>query len=168
VDTVDNICKSLILLTFCKCVRLSSAVALNTRFIMLSLFVLVNRISTGRLDRIELCTGFCGWILENRGWPVDNSAPGGSAARRGEGKVRKGWMVLCRRTCPKMTMSPNSARSDNLAASKHRITATSQKLQICLYFASEQSVDDFNSLGYTGTRKSFKSPVGLYPRSHRF
>ena len=63
VDTVDNVRKSLILLTFCKCVRLSSAVALNTRFIMLSLLLLVHRISTGRLDRIELCTGFCGWIL---------------------------------------------------------------------------------------------------------
>jgi hypothetical protein len=29
---------------------------------------------------------------------VDNSSPGGSAARRGERKVRKGWMVLFRTT----------------------------------------------------------------------
>jgi hypothetical protein len=50
-------------------------------------------------------------------WPVDNSALVGSAARRGERKVRKGRMVLCRRTCPRMTMSPNVAQNDNLAIS---------------------------------------------------
>jgi len=49
--------------------------------------------------------------------PVDNSALVSSAARRGERKVRKGQMVLCRRTCPRMTMLPNVARSDNLATS---------------------------------------------------
>ena len=57
---------------------------------MLSLFVLVHKLSTGRLNRIELCTGFCGWILENRGWPVDNSALTSAAARRGERKSEKG------------------------------------------------------------------------------
>jgi hypothetical protein len=57
---------------------------------MLSLFVLVHKLSTGRLDRIELCTGFCGWILENWGWPVDNSALTSAAARRGERKSEKG------------------------------------------------------------------------------
>jgi hypothetical protein len=93
---------------------------------MLSLFVLVHKISTGRLDRIELCTGFCGWILENWVWPVDNSALVGLAARRGERKVRKGRMVLCRRTWNMMTMLPNATRSDNPAAAKHRITATSR------------------------------------------
>ena len=144
---------------------------------------LVHRLSTSRLNRTELCTGFCGWILENRGWPVNNSTAVGAAARRGERKVRKGQVVLCRRTWPRMTMSLNVARSDNLASDTPlkvlpvgqsfsltlcQFPATSRKLQICLYFASEQSVADFNSLGYTGTRKSFKSPVGLYPRSHRF
>jgi hypothetical protein len=49
-----------------------------------------------------------------------------------------------------------------------QFTTSSLKLQTCLYFASDASVADFNSSGYTGTRKSFKSPVGLYPRSHRF
>jgi len=80
-------------------------------------------------------------------------------------------------------MSLNVAQSDNLASNAPlkvlpigqsfsltlcQFTATSRKLQTCLYFASEQSVADFNSLWYTGTRKSFKLPVGLYPRSHRF